>query len=318
MTASTPTAVELDHVVIDPTPDPRLDGLVSMIRGYPPAGDLGEKRIRVLGDVEADAAWLADEGYVVEWVDAGGVPAQLITPPGPVGDGLLVTFHGGGFVLCSAGTHAKRFAVAGRLAGCRVLNVEYRLAPEHPFPAALDDGVAAARWAAERGPFVLGGDSAGGGLALSVALALRDTPTPEGATPAVPEGLVLISPWTDLTNSGASRTDRLARDPFAHIDDGDAYAALYLGGTPATDPVASPHFAALTGLAPMLIQIGTEETVFDDAARLADAAVAAGIPTRLEEWTGMFHTWHTYVGLLHGADEATAAVATWVAGRLTP
>lgn len=306
----------LDHVVVTPTEDPRLAELVAVIRSFPPAGDLDEKRERVLGDVEDDAAWLAAHGYVVEWVDAGGVPAQLITPPGPLGDGMLVTLHGGGYVLCSAGTHARRFAVAGHAARCRVVNVDYRLAPEYPFPAAVHDGVAAARWAAERGPFVLAGDSAGGGLALSVALTLRDTPTPPGSPATTPAGVVAISPWADLGNTGASRTERAGRDPFAHVDDPDAYASLYLADTPATDPVASPLLAALAGLPPLLLQVGTEETIFDDATRLAAAAAAAGVPVRLEEWVGMFHTWHTYVDRLHGADEATAALAAWVADRL--
>lgn len=309
--------VELDHVVIDPPPDPQLADVVQMIRGFPPAGDLAVKRQRVLGDVERDAAWLADNGYVTTVVEAGGVPAQLIEPPGSVEDGMLVTFHGGGFVLCSAGTHARRFAVGAGLARCRLLNVEYRLAPEHRFPAAVDDGVTAARWAAEQGPFVLAGDSAGAGLALSVALALRHARHEVELTPT-PAGVVAISPWTDLTNSGASRTTRLARDPFAHVDDSDAYAAMYLGSTPATEPLASPHFAELAGLPPVLIQVGSEETAFDDAARFADASAAAGVATRLEEWTGMFHTWHTYVGRLKGADEATGAYAAWVARRLRP
>ncbi|MGI8756398.1 MAG: alpha/beta hydrolase fold domain-containing protein [Acidimicrobiales bacterium] len=313
---SRPAPVAVDRLVIEPTPDPRLAGILEMIRNLPAAGKLDEKRRRVLGDVERDADWLADNGYVTEWVDAGGVAAQFIEPPGPQGDGMLVTFHGGGFVLCSAGTHARRFAVAGGLARCRVLNVEYRLAPEHPFPAGLLDAMAAARWAAERGPFVLAGDSAGGCLALSAAVALRDE---QGSgSGAVPAGVVALSPWTDLTNAGGSRTMRLERDPFAHVDDLDGYASMYLGSALRTDPRASPLYAELAGLPPVLIQVGSEETAFDDAARFADASAAAGVATRLEGWTGMFHTWHTYVGRLKGADEATDAYAAWVSRRLRP
>ena len=308
------SSVSLDHRVIDTSDDPRLPGLIEMIRALPPAGDLGVKRERVLSDVESDAAWLADNGFRVELIDAGGVPAQLVVPPGSLSDGLLVTFHGGGFVLCSAGTHARRFALAGDLARCRVLNVEYRLAPEHPFPAALDDAVAAALWAGRRGPFVLAGDSTGANLALAGALALSE----QGRAGPRPAGVVALSPWTDLTNASDSRSSRLLRDPFAHVDDGDTYAALYLGGTPPLHPLASPLFADLAGLPPLLVQVGSEETAYDDGWMLAEAAVRAGVPTRFEEWTGMFHTWHTYVGQLAGADDATAGYAAWVADRLRP
>ncbi len=317
-----------ERVVVDAGPDERLATVVAAVRAIQPGTTLQERRAGASWDVPREAAVLADDGFdvattVVRGPD-GPVQIQLITPPGELSGGALVGFHGGGYVLCSAGTHALRFARMALAARCVLVNVEYPLAPEHPFPAAVRAGVAAVRWAADHfGPVVLVGDSAGGGLVLSVALSLRDglhgapEPSVTGAGSVRPAGLVAISPWTDLTCSAPSLVERRDVDPFAHIDDLPAFAADYLGGaTDPTDPVASPLFADPTGLPPTLVQVGDTETMYDDADRWAERAAAAGVRVRFEEWTGMFHTWHGYVGELTGADMAVAAIGEFVRRRL--
>jgi acetyl esterase/lipase len=295
----------LEPVLIEPDPDARLAGVLAAVRAMLPEDDLTLNRKQAEQQVPADDAWLALTGFTVQPVDVDGVAGELITPPGDLGPGTLVSLHGGGYVLCSAATHRRRFAQMGLAARCRVLNVDYRLAPEHPFPAAVDDGLAALGWALDRGPVVLVGDSAGGGLALAVALAHRDC---GGRRPS---GVVAISPWADLTLDGESHRARRARDPFAHLDDLPAYASMYLGATPTTHPHASPVFADFAGLPPLLIQVGSEEALVDDAIAVAERAAAAHVPVRLEEWAGMFHTWHAYAGTLHGADEAISVIGGW-------
>ncbi len=316
----------LERLVVDAGPDDRLADVVASVRAIVPGSTLAERRTGAEWDVAREAAVLADEGVMVEEREIPGpdgpVPVQVITPPGDLVDGTLVGFHGGGYVLCSAATHALRFARMAQAAGCRLVNVDYPLAPEHPFPAAVRAAVAATVDAAASGPTVLVGDSAGGGLALSVALSLRDGlhGAPVGA--ALPSGLVLISPWTDLTNSAPSLFERRGIDPFAHIDDLPAFAAAYLAsGTPAatdpTDPIASPLFADPTGLPPTLVQVGSTETMYDDAARWSERAAAAGVQVRFEEWTDMFHTWHGYVGGLTAADRAVDGIGEFVRERLS-
>ena len=294
-----------EPVRVEPTPDARLAGVIAAVRATLHEDDLTLNRKKAEQQVPADDAWLALTGFTVEAVDVDGVAGELITPPGDLEPGTLVALHGGGYVLCSAATHRRRFAQMGLAARCRVLNVDYRLAPEHRFPAALDDGLAALWWALDRGPAVLVGDSAGGGLALAVTLAHRDCGGQR------PSGVVAISPWADLTLAGESHTSHRERDPFAHIDDLPTNASMYLGPTPPTHPLASPVFADFDRMPPLLIQVGSEESLVDDARAVAERAAAAHVPVRLEEWSGMFHTWHAYAGTLDGADEAIAVIGGW-------
>ncbi|MDY7105949.1 MAG: alpha/beta hydrolase [Actinomycetota bacterium] len=293
--------------------DPRLPDVVAAVRALEPAGEFEAKRERVVAGVPADLGRTIREGFRVEPINAGGVRAELIVPPGARSPGMLVCFHGGGYVVCTAGTHRRRFAHMAAAAGCLALNVDYRLAPEHPFPAAIEDAVAAVRWAATRGPVVVLGDSAGGGLALAAGLALADD------ADARPAGVVAISPWSDLTLAGRSHIERRDRDPFAHIDDLPAYVECYLGGaTPPTDPLASPLFGDFSGYPPLLVQVGSEETMYDDALLVAEKAACQGADVTFEEWEGMFHTWHAHVGGLTGADDAIASIGRFVADHLAP
>ena len=162
-------SIKMERVLMTPTNDEKLSAIIATLRAIRPT-PLAETRVLCAGRVDEDAAWLREHGYVVEEIDADGVRAQLITPPGPLDQGTLVAFHGGGFIVCSAATHAKAFGLMGAASRLRVLNVDYRLAPEHRFPAAHDDCLRATRWAARalHPDGVLIGDSVGGNLSLSV------------------------------------------------------------------------------------------------------------------------------------------------------
>jgi acetyl esterase/lipase len=201
----------------------------------------------------------------------------------------VLYLHGGGYVSGSPRTHRALAGEISHAAATRLLLPAYRLAPEHPFPAALEDAWVAYWWllnqGAQPGQMVVAGDSAGGGLALALLVALRDAGLP------LPAGLVCISPWVDLTLHSAS----------VHANDGRDYlngaairavAALYLNGRDPHEPLASPLFADLHGLPPLLIQAGTAELLLDDSKRLARRAAAAGVAVELELWENMVHVWH--------------------------
>jgi acetyl esterase/lipase len=237
-------------------------------------------------------------------VSADGVAAAWIGREGLRRDRAILFFHGGGFQMGSVETHRALAAVIADGAGCRVFSVNYRLAPEHRFPAPVEDALAAWHWLAAAGldarRIALAGDSAGGGLALSLMLALK------GRGRALPAAAALMSPWTDMEASGASYETRAAADPFHQRATIRALARTYLGrGGDPRDPLASPIMGDLTGLPPLLIQVGERETVLDDSRVLAERASAAGVEAKLEIWPGMFHVFQLYPELA----EARAAVA---------
>ena len=243
-------------------------------------------------------------GVAGEWVDAAR-PAAEDAP-------LLMYVHGGGFIGGSPATHRPVTAAFARR-GLRVFVPDYRLAPEHPFPAALDDCIAAWRAFAAAHPgrrLVVAGDSAGGGLTVALLLALRD------AGDGLPAAGVCISPWTDLACEGASMTSHADRDPMVQRDGLLQMAAAYLAGQDPRAPLASPIHADLRRLPPLLVHVGTAETLLDDATRLAERARAAGVAVDLEVWDDMIHVWHAFAPLLPDADEAIARIGTWVRSAL--
>jgi acetyl esterase/lipase len=252
-----------------------------------------------------------------EDADAGGVPAQWAWWDGVGTDGpVIVLFHGGGWVVCSIGTHR---VLGGRLAGSvggRTLVVGYRLAPEHPFPVPVQDCAAAYRWLLDEGvdparvAFV--GDSAGGNLVVAVALALKAEGVP------LPAALVAVSPAPDLTFRGASNVTNRTHDPFSRIDDMDRIVECYLQGHDPTDPLASPVFGDLAGLPPLLVLVGPEETLRDDSEELARVATAAGVDTTFELVDGAFHTWLGYGGSVPEADRSIARIGRFMAQHCRP
>ncbi len=221
-------------------------------------------------------------------VDAGGVPAEWFTPAGVREDQVLLYFHGGGYVMGSVETHRSLVDDLGVATGVRVLSVDYRLAPEHPYPAAIEDATTAYRWLLEQettpADTVIAGDSAGGGLAAATLLALRDAGDP------LPAGAALLSPWLDMEGTGESVQTRAEIDPMVDAGSLAGMARLYLGdaGNP-RDPLASPILAPLQGLPPLLVQAGDWEVLRDDSTRFADEVHRAGGDVTLSIWDEMVH-----------------------------
>lgn len=240
---------------------------------------------------------------------ANGVPGLWLEPLGSDTQRTILYLHGGGYVICSTDTHR---GLAGRVAQAsrsRLLLIDYRLAPEHPFPAALEDSLAAYHWLLNQGlppeKLAIGGDSAGGGLTLATTLALRQAGEP------LPAALFLISPWVDLTFSGDSVRTRAERDPLLAIRD-DTLSRSYAGQKELKDPLISPLFADLRGLPPLYIQVGTEEILFDDSTRLEARALQAGLDVRLEPWEGMWHVFQAYAPYIPESQQAIDRIGEFV------
>ena len=241
-----------------------------------------------------------------ERVSAGGVDGEWVSPANAPKDKAILYFHGGGFRIGSVTSHRDLIARIALGSGCRVLAINYRLAPEHRFPAALDDALAAYGWMLDRGlmpaNIAFAGDSAGGNLALAAMLGLRERGLP------LPISAVLMSPWTDLAATGASYVTRAEADPIHQRPMILALAKNYLGGQgDSCDPLVSPLYADLTGLPPLLIQVGDRETVLDDSVMFADRARGAGIDVTLEVWDCMIHVFQMFE--LPEARQAIASIA---------
>ena len=241
---------------------------------------------------------------------AGGVPAQWQTANTARDDRVLLYLHGGGYVSGSVSTHIGMTSRLSGAAKAKVLVLDYRLGPEHPFPAAVEDAVAAYGWLLEEGyeasRMAVAGDSAGGGLTVALLLALRAKSLPQPAC-AIP-----ISPWTDLDGRGAWRDADPAGDPICDVAALSDFAADYMKDGDLHDPLASPVFGDLTGLPPLLIQVGSTEILLSDATRLADRAMGAGVDTTLEVEDGAPHVWHHAVPLLPEAMAAIDRIGTFV------
>jgi acetyl esterase/lipase len=243
-----------------------------------------------------------------ERISPGGVDGEWISPADAPADKAILYFHGGGFRIGSVSSHRDLIAQIALASGCRVLAVNYRLAPEHRFPAALDDALAAYNSMLSRGlepaNIAFAGDSAGGNLVLAAMLALCERALP------LPMAGVLMSPWTDLAATGLSYVSRAEADPIHQRPMILALAKNYLGGQgdPCV-PLVSPLYADLRGLPPLLIQVGDRETVLDDSVVFADRARAAGVEVDLEVWDGMIHVFQMFGAELPEAHQAIASIA---------
>lgn len=251
------------------------------------------------------------EGVTCSAVDAGGVPAEWVDPPGVAAAApTLLYFHGGGYGMGSLNTIRALVSQLAVATSARVLSVGYRLAPEHPWPAAIDDAVAAygslLQSGVEPSSVAFGGDSAGGGLTVAALLAARERGLP------MPAAGVCISPWADLTLSSPSLDRNEATDPEVNRATLVRWAELYLGGADPKNPLVSPVFGDLRGLPPLLIQAGTAEAIEDDAVRLAMAAQAAGVAVTLELYEDMIHVWHAFAPRLPEATATIERLAAWL------
>lgn len=257
------------------------------------------------------------EGAVTTGADLGGLRAEWSAPANLAGDSTggntLLYFHGGGYVMGSPVSHRHLTARIALAAGARVLSVDYALAPENPFPAAVKDGVKAYRWLLDKGHaperIAIAGDSAGGGLTMATLLAARAEGLP------MPAAAALISPWTDLTCATESYVSKAEADPMITPENIRETAATYLAGANARDPLASPNLADLAGLPPLFIQVGTDEVLLDDSRNLAKRAREAGCDVDLEVSDGMIHVWHAFYQMLPEGEEAIERMGAYLSGK---
>ena len=266
---------------------------------------------RMRADFEAWCERFSDaRAASVVRISAGGVPADEIRLAGVTGARVVLYFHGGGYVLGSARSHRSLGKQIAAEARARVVLPDYRLAPEHVFPAAVDDAVAVYRGLLSAGALpeqvAVAGDSAGAGLALALLVSLRD------AGAALPACAVLLSPFADLACRGESYTRFAAADPIVSREMGVGMGRTYLGDGDACHPLASPVRATLAGLPPLLIQVGSEEVVLDDARAIEQNARAAGVPVALEVWEGVVHAWHLYASAFEQGRRAVEDLSAFI------
>lgn len=253
-------------------------------------------------------------GVAVHRQARAGVPGELLAPDGITGPARLLYLHGGAYCWGSPRTHRNVTATLALRAGLPVFAPDYRLAPEHPAPAALDDALAVYQAMADDadGPIAVAGDSAGGGLALALAMTARDRGMPQ------PAGLALISPWVDLTLSGESLTANARTDVILTRAELERGVRRYVGALRPEDPLCSPLRGDLAGLPPMLIHAGGGELFLSEGQELARRAKEAGLDAELRVFGGLWHDFHVHAGMLREADEALAEMGAWLAGRLNP
>ena len=255
-----------------------------------------------------------DADVTTERVGAGGVPAEWVYTPNAARDRVMLYLHGGYYAIGSMRTHRVYLSWLSRATGARLLGLDYSLAPENPFPAALRDTLAAYRWLLSNGiepkNIAIGGESAGGGLTAAACVALRYMGDP------LPGAAVCISSWADLAHTGESITSNAAVDPTVTLERGSEMARLYLAGKDPKTPLASPVYADLAGLPPMLIMAGSIEILRDDSVRLAQRAREAGVGATLEIWDDMPHNWPMYAHMLPEGQQAVDRIGEFVQGHL--
>ncbi len=281
-------------------------------RAGEPAPGLAERRAAM--DAVGEAAALP-AGCRHEPHRLGGVRAERVLPLKTQPGRTLLYLHGGGYTSGSPRSHRPMVARIAEAAQATAIVPDYRLGPEHRFPAAVEDAVAAYRALIEGGTqperMIVAGDSAGGGLAMALALALKREGLPQ------PAGWFVISPWADLTQSGTSYRTKADTDPMISKAGLDQSAAAYLGGLDPRDPLASPIFGDFEGVAPVLIQTGSEEALLSDSVALADVLGQARVEVRLEMWPEMIHVFHAWGAVLQAARRAIGLAGGWMEARFT-
>ena len=285
-----------------------IDSVRALLTSKPRPVGWPERRRRL---DEIGSVWPVADDVKLAAVDVSGLPGEWSIAPGSDASRVLLFFHGGGYCSGSIVSHRRMVTEAGRAAGTRTLAIAYRLAPEHPFPAAYDDALTAWRFlrkgdvSASR--IAIGGDSAGAGLAVALIAQLRD------AHEELPACAWLVSPWTDLTLSGSTLATKDAVDPIIHKAYLNELVDAYLpAGVERNDPRVSPLFSDLNGFPPMLIQVGSAETLLDDATRFARIAGAADVAVTLEIWPHMIHAWPLWNAQLEPGRRALASAGAFV------
>ncbi len=276
-------------------------------KALPPGANITLEQRR--GGMEKIAFKAADD-IGVENVTVAGRAAEWVKAPGSQTGRAILYLHGGGYVMGSPNTHRSLAGEISRAAQAAVLLIDYRLGPEHPFPAAVEDGVASYRWLLEQGfaprSLAIAGDSAGGGLVVATLVSARDQGLP------MPAAAVPISPWSDMTCSNESYKTRAEADPMVGSGGIGDMARLYLQGADPKDPLASPNFASLRSLPPLLIHVGRDEVLLDDSIKLDQKAKADGVNSTLEIWEDMIHVWHAFHPMLPEGKQAIARVGEFL------
>jgi epsilon-lactone hydrolase len=271
------------------------------------------RRARLIFGAPPGYRSLAAGGIRCARVHGGAVRGEWLIPRHP-SSGILLYVHGGGFVSCSAASHRPITAALARLTSRRVFSLDYRLAPEHRFPAAPDDVLGAYEWLTAEAPdqrIAVAGDSAGGNLVIGLAVRIRDLGRPS------PACIVAFSPWTDLAATGSSARHNDGRDVMFHYDNLAEFAAVYLGDVAAKRPDASPVFASLTGLPPVLLHVGSTEVLLDDARRVDEAIRRAGGSSQLTVFDGVAHCWQMLVPFLPEASASLKSAASFITSHLS-
>ncbi len=290
-----------------------IDGIRAHLATLPPMREQSVEEARALYD-KAQYVFALPEGVEARADVLGGVPAEAVARAGDDGAGTLLYLHGGGYAIGSPASHRHLVGALAAASRTRAWALDYRRAPEHPFPAAVDDALAGYRGLLDAGAdprsVAIGGDSAGGGLTVAALTAIRDAGLPP------PAAGVCISPWTDLAGGGATYRTHAERDPMVFREDIERWSKAYLAGADPRHPLASPLYADLSGLPPLLVHVGSEEVLLDDSRRLAERAEAAGVPVTLEVWDGMIHVWHWFGEYLDEAGQGVRGIAGFLARQL--
>jgi monoterpene epsilon-lactone hydrolase len=293
--------------------NPEIEAVREMLTSQPRPPGLTERRARLLA---LAGRYTIPPDVQIQPIDAGGVPAEWTLTPEADPKRVVLFLHGGAYISGSIATHRHLVAQIGRVARARTFALDYRLAPEHPFPAALEDALTGYRFLLSEGyvpeHIALAGESAGGGLVLAMLVSLRQIGL------ALPACAWLSSPWTDLEMTGASMESKADVDPLIQKPYLYESAAAYLNGADPRTPLASPLYADLNGLPPMLIHVGTAETLLDDSVRLARRAAQADLRVTLDIWPDMIHAWSLFYQQLDAGQQALASVGTFLQSMLAP
>ena len=285
-----------------------LEQIISQLKSQPLPENFTLEELRSAFEDMA-RLFSSSEDAEIEQVNLNGVPGEFVKAFPHSSPSTIMYLHGGGYGSGSLNTHRTLAYNLSKASGFQVLLVDYRLAPEYPFPAAIEDSITAYRWLQHNGfsaeRIGLAGDSAGGGLALATCIALRQEQE------QLPGAVVCISPWTDLAAQGKSFQTKTAVDPICSQLMIEFFRHLYVQKGDFFHPLASPLYAELTGLPPLLLQVGTEEILLDDSLRLAEKAQQCGVETELQIWEKMIHVWHLFAPSLAEGQEAIAAVANF-------
>ncbi|MBV1930962.1 MAG: alpha/beta hydrolase [Porticoccaceae bacterium] len=291
----------------------QLDKLLAIFAKLPALGALSIEEERANLD-EGGARFKVPDDVTLEPVDVDGVPGEFLIAPGASADKVVLYLHGGGYAIGSIKSHRYLMQNISRHSGAKTLGIDYRLAPENPFPAALEDATKAYRWLLAQGykpeNIAIGGDSAGGGLTLATLINLRDQGDP------LPAAGVLISPWADLSGEADSVTSRADADPMIKPDGLYSLGGQYLNGADPKTLLASPMFAGMNGLPPLCIHVGGREILYDDAITVAKKARHVGVEVELLDEPKLFHVWHAFAPMLEEGQQAVEKIGAFLKKKL--